>query len=542
MLVMLPSQRSRRFDIGTPGPTNGANVEVYLRGPLGLGKRASNVRIVRFSFGSFRDGSFGSVSFSSSAESKNVVQLRLLWSLTSTDATDSGPEPSFDRLAISEVCSRSLLRMSAPEVRGPSKKLDGKNDGSRVLGLSQEELAKRNLLKGITAVESAIVHDTSTLGVVVVRHYGYTTVVKVSDDSADAEDLQSANSLVRKVLKESLQKMKAEASKVTKSIRWELGACWVQHLQNQDSMKSDSKKADDAKLPDELIEMAHKFYDETAPQSWLVADFGSLKLSPVDRRTLTDFMHTRGLRMCSLGRVVELSDNLPHVQSLCIYEMVVRAYKYILQAVIAADDDIADLAGSIAWVESFMSKRFACEQKNEFYGTLRKFAILRGLCHKVGLKLVPRDYDMDSAYRFKKADIIRMVLVYKALSKLVSICGPYHRMTACAYSLLAMVLYHIGDFNQFHNCLAYIVYKVGWLLVWVSNDSDANATLVYGALGNGLNAVGFSNQYANVAVFLVLYGYDLGSGSGLRKCNKVFMIDKDFRKGYGSKILGSSFR
>ncbi|GKA25030.1 tetratricopeptide repeat-like superfamily protein [Tanacetum coccineum] len=347
---------------------------------------------------------------------------------------------------------------------------------SRSLGLSRRSLPKRNLLKA-----NAV--------------------------SADAEDLQSANSLVRKVLKESLQKMKAEASKVTKSIRWELGACWVQHLQNQDSMKSDSKKADDAKLPDELIEMAHKFYDETAPQSWLVADFGSLKLSPVDRRTLTDFMHTRGLRMCSLGRVVELSDNLPHVQSLCIYEMVVRAYKYILQAVIAADDDIADLAGSIAWVESFMSKRFACEQKNEFYGTLRKFAILRGLCHKVGLKLVPRDYDMDSAYRFKKADIIRMVLVYK-----------------------------------FHNCLAYIVYKVGWLLVWVSNDSDANATLVYGALGNGLNAVGFSNQYANVAVFLVLYGYDLGSGSGLRKCNKVFMIDKDFRKGYGSKILGSSFR
>ncbi|GKG12826.1 hypothetical protein Tco_0347063 [Tanacetum coccineum] len=45
-------------------------VEAYLRGPLGLGKLASNVRIVWFSF-----GSFGSVSFSSSAESKNVVQL-----------------------------------------------------------------------------------------------------------------------------------------------------------------------------------------------------------------------------------------------------------------------------------------------------------------------------------------------------------------------------------------------------------------------------------------------------------------------------------
>lgn len=36
----------------------------------------------------------------------------------------------------------------------------------------------------------------------------------------------------------------------------------------------------------------------------------------------------------------------------------------------------------------------------------------------------------------------------KALSKLVSVCGPYHRMTAGAYSLLAVVLYHTGDFNQ----------------------------------------------------------------------------------------------
>ncbi|KAH9624549.1 hypothetical protein KSS87_017759, partial [Heliosperma pusillum] len=35
-----------------------------------------------------------------------------------------------------------------------------------------------------------------------------------------------------------------------------------------------------------------------------------------------------------------------------------------------------------------------------------------------------------------------------ALAKLVAVCGPYHRMTAGAYSLLAVVLYHTGDFNQ----------------------------------------------------------------------------------------------
>ncbi|GKD63383.1 hypothetical protein Tco_1305491 [Tanacetum coccineum] len=46
--------------IGKSGPTDGANVEAYLRGMLGLGKWASNIRIAWFSFGSFRGVSFGS--------------------------------------------------------------------------------------------------------------------------------------------------------------------------------------------------------------------------------------------------------------------------------------------------------------------------------------------------------------------------------------------------------------------------------------------------------------------------------------------------
>ncbi|PIN15973.1 hypothetical protein CDL12_11391 [Handroanthus impetiginosus] len=519
-----------------------------------------------------------------------------------------------------------------------SAKLDSKNDGSQVLGISHEALTKRNLLKGITADENATVHDTSTLGVVVVRHCGYTAIVKVSDEvnwegnsipqdidiedhpegganalninslrmllhksstpqlsspvqktqNADVEESRTTRLLVRQVLSESLERLQGEESKPEKSIRWELGACWVQHLQNQASGKSESKKNEEVKelavkglgkhggllkdikkkfddqsnkidpnkellannspdaskkevekdeeketmwrkllpeasyvrlkesetglhlkSPDELIEMAHKYYADTALPK-LVADFGSLELSPVDGRTLTDFMHTRGLQMSSLGRVVELADKLPHVQSLCIHEMVVRAYKHILQAVVAAVDDIANMASSVAsclnvllgtppvenggadssnddelkwkWVEKFLLKRFDWQWKDEVRHEIRKFAILRGLCHKVGLELVPRDYDMDSPFPFKKSDIISMVPVYKhvacssadgrtllessktsldkgkledavnygtkALSKLVSVCGPYHRMTAGAYSLLAVVLYHTGDFNQ----------------------------------------------------------------------------------------------
>lgn len=44
------------------------------------------------------------------------------------------------------------------DISDASTKLDCKNDGSQILGLSEEELAQRNLLKGITADESATVH------------------------------------------------------------------------------------------------------------------------------------------------------------------------------------------------------------------------------------------------------------------------------------------------------------------------------------------------------------------------------------------------
>ncbi|KAG5243708.1 protein TSS [Salix suchowensis] len=540
-----------------------------------------------------------------------------------------------------------LIIIITRDMSDASSKLDCKYDGCQVLGVSQEDLARRNLLKGITADESATVHDTPTLGVVVVRHCGFTAFVKVSSEvnwegdpiaqdisiegnpegganalnanslrmllhksstpqssstlqrqhGGDPEILHSARSLVRKVLEDSLLKLQEESRKCTKSIRWELGACWVQHLQNQAAGKTEAKKTEETnpesavkglgkqgallreikkktdirtgkteegkdvyagnnldmskkpdstnqkelekkheemeviwkkllpeaaylrlresetglhlKTPDELTEMAYNYYADTALPK-LVADFGSLELSPVDGRTLTDFMHTRGLQMCSLGRVVELADKLPHVQSLCIHEMIVRAYKHILQAVVASVSNVADLAACVAsclnillgtpstetedsdiindeklkckWVETFVVKRFRWQWKHESCQDLRKFAILRGLSHKVGLELLPKDYDLDNASPFKSSDIISMVPVYKhvscssadgrtllessktsldkgkledavnygtkALSKLVSVCGPYHRMTAGAYSLLAVVLYHTGDFNQ----------------------------------------------------------------------------------------------
>nr|XP_015888747.1 protein REDUCED CHLOROPLAST COVERAGE 1 [Ziziphus jujuba var. spinosa] len=529
-----------------------------------------------------------------------------------------------------------------------SSKIDTKIDGVQAIRVEQKNLVERNLLKGITADENTAAHDVATLGVVNVRYCGYIAVVKVEDKEnkevkslsqrmelfdqpegganalninslrlllhktptsehnkplpdvqiVEREELSEASTFVERLLEESLAKLEKEDLKADQFVRWELGACWIQHLQDQKNTEKDKKpssektknemkveglgtplrslknkkksdgsnaktqsensktsihavtgEAENAISPctehqheinakenelvlksllsdaafarlkesetglhckslQELIDLSQKYYLDVALPK-LVADFGSLELSPVDGRTLTDFMHTRGLQMRSLGHVVKLSEKLSHVQSLCIHEMIVRAFKHILQAVISAVEDAEKMAVSIAaalnlmlgipesdklnkscdvhslvwrWLEVFLRKRYEWDLNNFNYRDVRKFAILRGLCHKVGIELVPRDFDLDSPNPFRKSDVVSLVPVHKqaacssadgrqllessktaldkgkledavaygtkALAKLVAVCGPYHRMTAGAYSLLAVVLYHTGDFNQ----------------------------------------------------------------------------------------------
>ncbi|XP_010521533.1 PREDICTED: protein TSS [Tarenaya hassleriana] len=506
--------------------------------------------------------------------------------------------------------------------------------------LSSKEDIQKSLLKGITADESVIIHDTAALGTIIVRQCGYTAVVKVSGETnigepvsidividdlpdgganalninsqrillhksygigtaggdqppqIDSNDIEPFRCLVHELVKENLTKLSEKPIASERPIRWELGYCWIQHLQKKESVmetasgtptvdddneysvkglgmqfkdlkirnkkpgttSSKGEKEEDSRLcrmnveaelgqqrihesnfetelkeliseeafsrlkesgtdlhlksKDELIEMAYRYHDEIALPK-LVTDFGSLELSPVDGRTMTDFMHTRGLQMRSLGHVAKLAEKLPHIQSLCIHEMITRAFKHLLRAVIASVNTVAALSTALAsalnfmfghpgmdesdkssnkdyclkleWLQKFVFSKFDWTEKEDFE-RLKKFSILRGLCQKVGLELVTRDYDFDSPYPFKSSDIIGLVPVCKravcassdgrtllessklaldkgklddavnygtkALVKMIAVCGPYHRITASAYSLLAVVLYHTGDFNQ----------------------------------------------------------------------------------------------
>ncbi|XP_044501218.1 protein TSS-like isoform X2 [Mangifera indica] len=551
-----------------------------------------------------------------------------------------------DFLYTEKIGDLSIMVMKS--ATNASFKVDTKIDGTRATGVDRKNLVGRNLLKGITADENTAAHDVATLGVVNVRYCGYVAIVKVDErgnkkvgplpqsfeleqpegganalninslrlllhkstpleenkmaphvQNLECEELNASQAFVERLLKESIAKLQEEEPEQDQFVRWELGACWIQHLQDQKnaekdkkpanekaknemkveglgtplrSLKNDKKKLDGrnqkiqtenltshadgvtdeseysakasieaqletctkyneltlkgmlsdkafARLKEsetglhrkslpELVDLSNKYYIEVALPK-LVADFGSLELSPVDGRTLTDFMHTRGLRMRSLGQIVKLSEKLSHVQSLCIHEMIVRAFKHILQAVISAVGNTEKMAVSIAaalnlllgvpekeelnkshnvhslvrrWLEVFLMKRYEWDLNSLSDNDVRKFAILRGLCHKVGIELVSRDFDMDSPSPFRKTDIVGLVPVHKqaacssadgrqllelsktaldkgkledavtygtkALAKLVAVCGPYHRMTAGAYSLLAVVLYHTGDFNQ----------------------------------------------------------------------------------------------
>ncbi|GJT00233.1 ribonuclease H-like domain-containing protein [Tanacetum coccineum] len=90
---------------------------------------------------------------------------------------------------------------------------------------------------------------------------------------------------------------------------------------NKEDVKIEEEKKNS---PEELINMAHKYYDDTA-LSKLVADFGSLEPSPVDGRTLSDFIHKMGLRMCSLFNILKVP--FANIQSSCDICMITTALK-----------------------------------------------------------------------------------------------------------------------------------------------------------------------------------------------------------------------
>ncbi|QDZ17938.1 putative subunit of eukaryotic translation initiation factor 3 [Chloropicon primus] len=248
---------------------------------------------------------------------------------------------------------------------------------------------------------------------------------------------------------------------------------------------------------EQLMDLANRFYSDVAIAK-IVSDFESLELSPIDGQTLTDFLHSRGINMRFLGRLATMSSkNLIHIHHLCVQEMIVRSVKRIVRAILARPNELVAKASALAslfndlfgnrkavwdWIRRFTKARFGYEVSGNIADGLQ-LAILRDICKRCGVELKAKTYNFASKSPFKASDVISFFPVIKclqfqstdardlleqakglldkgklddavlastsALSKIVAVCGS--AQSACcanAFSLLAVVLYHTGDFVQ----------------------------------------------------------------------------------------------
>ncbi|RVW23102.1 Protein TSS [Vitis vinifera] len=167
---------------------------------------------------------------------------------------------------------------------------------------------ERNLLKGITADENTAAHDFATLGVVNVRYCGYIVVVKLEGKESSKMDTHFQSI-------ELLDQPEGGANALNIN-RWELGACWIQHLQDQNNIEKD-KKPSTAKTKNEMTveglesvigEAENSTLSSTKPQLEANANENELAL----KRMLSDAAFARlkqsetGLHRKSLQELVDL--------------------------------------------------------------------------------------------------------------------------------------------------------------------------------------------------------------------------------------------
>ncbi|KAF2323142.1 hypothetical protein GH714_033617 [Hevea brasiliensis] len=270
-----------------------------------------------------------------------------------------------------------------------------------------------------------------SLGVVL-----YQSCVKESSGSQSPhhffDDSEASRCLVRQVIRESLTKLDEMPVASERSIRWELGSCWMQHLQKQETPSdTDSKHSEEDTETEHAVKGLgqHSNGDSNSENELkeLISEEAFFRLK--ESRTGLHLKSVDELIQMAYGyyneialpKLVELAEKLPHIQSLRIHEMVTRAFKHIVKAVIASLENVADLSAAVASSLNF----------------------LLGSCKNGRNLLESSKISLDKG---KLEDAVNYGT--KALAKMIAVCGPYHRTTANAYSLLAVVLYHTGDFDQ----------------------------------------------------------------------------------------------
>ncbi|MBA0562920.1 hypothetical protein Golob_007939, partial [Gossypium lobatum] len=349
------------------------------------------------------------------------------------------------------------------------------------------------------------------------------------------EEPSSSQISVEGLLEESIAKLEEEELKQEPFVRWELGACWIQHLQDQKNTEKDkkpsrekpknemkveglgtplrslkNKKKTDGNVgsvnsnshpgavekvtgaPMESTLQTNSRDGELVLKSKLSEEaFARLKESDTGLhcKELID-LSQKYYTEVALPKLVKLSEKLSHVQSLCIHEMIVRAFKHVVQAVIATVDNTDKMAESIAsalnlllgvpdngelhkscrihslvwkWLQLFLMKRYEWDISNLDFNEIRKFAILRGLCHKAtiyqqkALDINERELGLDHPdtmksygdlavfyYRLQHTELA-LQYVKRTLYLLHLTCGMSHPNTAATYINVAMMEEGLGN-------------------------------------------------------------------------------------------------
>uniref|UniRef100_A0ACD5YRT8 Uncharacterized protein n=1 Tax=Avena sativa TaxID=4498 RepID=A0ACD5YRT8_AVESA len=263
-----------------------------------------------------------------------------------------------------------------------------------------------------------------------------------------------------------------------------------------------------------------------------VQDLCSLDVSPMDGQTLTDVLHSNGINVRYLGKVAGMIKHLPHLWDLFMAEIIVRSVKHVVKEILrqSPDHNIAPavahflncfvgkvlaastkgsasstqskaqkgqklsssssrkvqpaylhLTSEVIWsnIKEFAKHKYQFEVPDDARVGAKRVSVLRNLCQKVGITIVARKYDLDSAAPFQDSDILNLQPIVKhsvptctdarklmeagkirmaegtlneayalfseAFSLLQQINGPMHKDAANCCRYLAMVLYHAGD-------------------------------------------------------------------------------------------------
>ncbi|CAK9252508.1 unnamed protein product, partial [Sphagnum jensenii] len=357
-----------------------------------------------------------------------VTQARDLIQEVLERAAQRAATPDLD--GILHLDTRCNLRFTVHrDIRDASKKLVMKVNSSQAPSLSSSDVAEKNLLKGITADESTAIHHTQILGTVIVRHRGFIVIVESAGPSSGDGQLIPTDLTTEEQLDGGANALDLNRDYWSPAVSKKTSK--AASLPDLTKLQYTSKNTDsdiNQKTRDEANQIADSLIQNDGEQKG-AGGTGTFNGSP------SSGCFFSAARNCNRPALQELAEKLPHIESLCVHEMLMHAFKYVLQAVIAASKATSDLPVNIA------------AALNVMLGTSPE-GMHSIPCVQIGIQLAARDYNFHMTIAFKKVDIISLIPVHKALSKLVSVCGPYHQMTAGAYSLLAVVLYHTGDFNQ----------------------------------------------------------------------------------------------